>query len=167
MLTNTLDCWLDGKLLPKGSEVIVNIYGLHHDEERYLNHDVFDPSRFLNKPALADEYAHTPDYEQRDHYAYGVGRRLCPGIHLAERALFKVVSKLLWGFEFTTKMDHNGKPIKMDISSASGYSDGLTIGPLPFECDIKVRSEKRKQTILEEYAEMEREIFPDYQVPKE
>src|ERR1700733_6302398 len=30
----------------------------------------------------------------------GAGRRLCPGIHLAERNLFIAMAKLLWAFSF-------------------------------------------------------------------
>lgn len=159
--------WIDGKLLPKGSDLIVNIYGLHRDESKYPDAEAFNPGRYLNQTRLADEYAHLADYEKRDHYSYGVGRRLCPGIHLAERALFNTIAKTLWGFEIKPKLDSNGNPIKVDMSSETGYGDGVAIGPFPFPCEIKVRSERRRHTILEEYAEAERSVFPMYQTPEE
>lgn len=166
MSLNLLDVWLDGKLLPKGSDIIVNIYGLHHDETKYVAPEVFNPGRYLDKKGLADEYAHTADYEARDHYAYGVGRRLCPGIHLAERTVFLITAKLLWAFDFQGKVDANGKRHEIDISSTTGYTDGLTVGPKAFPCDIKVRSDRTKATILREFAEVERDIFPNFEIPK-
>ena len=44
---------------------------------------------------LAPELAASSDYEARDHGGYGAGRRLCPGIQLAERNLFLGIAKLL------------------------------------------------------------------------
>lgn len=64
------DVWLEGKLLPKDSDIIVNVLGLHFDESRFPNPEVFDPERYADQPALASQYANTPDYEARDHYRY-------------------------------------------------------------------------------------------------
>ncbi|EXJ63368.1 uncharacterized protein A1O5_11689 [Cladophialophora psammophila CBS 110553] len=163
----TEDTWVNGHFLPKGSDLIVNIYAIHRDEERFPNPEAFDPGRYLDKPALADEYAHLANYEARDHYSYGVGRRLCPGIHLAERALFTTIAKSLWAFDITPQLDSDGRPYPIDTSSETGYADGVAIGPLPFPCEIKVRSERREKTILQEYANAERTVFPIYSVPKE
>ena len=68
---------------------------MHHDEVRFPNPDTFDPDNYKGVTALAPELATAADYERRDHYGYGSGRRLCPGIHLAERNLFLGVAKLL------------------------------------------------------------------------
>lgn len=55
-------------LLPKNSEIIVNVLGLHYDEKIFPNPYVFDPERYEGKPLLADGYANVANYEQRDHY---------------------------------------------------------------------------------------------------
>ncbi|KAL2061480.1 hypothetical protein VTL71DRAFT_6857 [Oculimacula yallundae] len=159
------DVWIEGKMLPKGSDIIVNIYGLHHDETRYVEPETFNPGRYLHLDGLADQYAHTADYEDRDHYAYGTGRRLCPGIHLAERMVFLVTAKLLWAFDFDCKLNSDGERLKLDISSTSGYSDGVVVAPNKFECDIRVRSETKKATIFREFDEAEKNVFPNFQVP--
>jgi cytochrome P450 family 619 len=63
------DIEIDGMLLPKDSQIIVNVLGLHNDEKKFPNPDVFDPNHFANKPGLASDYANIADYEERDHYA--------------------------------------------------------------------------------------------------
>jgi cytochrome P450 len=151
-----LDVWLDGKLLPKGSIIITNVFGLHHDDKKLPNADVFDPLHFADKPKLASEYANLADYEARDHYAYGTGRRICPGIHFAERSLFITVAKILWAFDITADP---GAPL--DSGIVTGYADGLLVGPKEFTCDIRPRSEKRRETILKEFKDA-RAIFSSF-----
>jgi cytochrome P450 len=120
-----LDCWVDGKLLPKGSTILINIWELHHDEKRYANADVFDPDHCAGYTKLASEYLTASDPEARDHYAYGNGRRVCPGMHLGERNIFLGICKLLWAFEFKKAVDENGNLIETDINPNTTYSEGF------------------------------------------
>lgn len=105
------------------------------------------------------------DYEARDHYGYGFGRRLCPGIHLAERSLFITFAKLLWGFEITPAKDSTGKDVVVDLDPVTGYTDGAIILPEKFDCNIKIRSEKKKETLLREFTVAEQEIFSQFELP--
>jgi cytochrome P450 len=115
MVTNARkDYWIDGKLLPKGATIMTNLWELHHDEKRYANPDVFDPDHYAGYTKLAPEYLTASDPVARDHYAYGNGRRVCPGIHLGERNIFLGICKLLWAFEFKKAVDENGNPIETD-----------------------------------------------------
>jgi hypothetical protein len=165
-LLTILDVWLDGKLLPKKSTIIVNVFGLHHDADKFANPSTFDPSHYTGKTALASDYANLADYEARDHYGYGVGRRLCPGIHFAERTLFVAIAKMLWAFDISPARDKKGNVVEIDTDSATGYSDGIVVGPEPFLCEIKPRSEKRRETIMKEFVQVERDVFSKFEVPK-
>ncbi|KAK6386272.1 hypothetical protein LTS17_001847 [Exophiala oligosperma] len=147
------DTTIDGYHLPKGTTIVCNLSGLHLDEKRFRNPYQFDPTNFTGKTGPASAYATAADYEDRDHYGYGFGRRLCPGIHFAERSLFITFSKLIWGFDLSPVMDENGRPIKVDIDWHTGYTGGVTRAPMPFKSVIKVRSEARRQTLLREYEE--------------
>lgn len=149
--------------IPKGSTIILNVWGLHHDPIRFPNPDVFDPDRYAGRTLLAPEYATSADFEKRDHYGYGAGRRMCPGIHLAERGLFLAMSKLLWAFSFAEKRDGQGKLIPIDVDAATGYSEGFLHCPKPFDCEIKPRSEARKETILKEFAHAGKTVFSQYE----
>lgn len=150
------------------------------DEERYTEPDKFDPDRQLGRLLLANEYAVSSDYDTRDHYNYGksaepspaewrtdpiytgAGRRLCPGIHLAERNLFISVAKLLWAFSFEKKLDENGRTIEVDTDYATGYEEGLVVCSKPFVCKITPRSPRRAETIMKEFKQAEVDIFQKY-----
>ena len=145
--------------IPKGSAIILNTWGIHNDANRYADPEVFNPYRYQNQTQLASVYANSSDYQNRDHFGYGIGRRICPGIHLAERSLFLAVARILWAFTIQPKLDQTGNPIPIDVDPATGYHEGLLNECLPFEVDIKIRSEKRLETILAEVAKAEAGIF--------
>lgn len=123
---------------------------MHHDENRWEKPEDFIPERYASHPKLASQY--TSDATARDHFGYGAGRRVCPGIHLAERNLFLAMAKLLWAFDFKKKEGDDGK-----IESSIGFLQCI----LEYDCQITVRSEKRAETIRHEF-ERAGEIFANY-----
>ncbi|KAK8877624.1 cytochrome P450 oxidoreductase [Apiospora arundinis] len=136
------DDWVGGYHLPKGSTVVLNVWGMHRNEQRWDHVEDFDPDRYVTHPKLASQY--TSDGPDRDHFGYGGGRRVCPGIHLAERNLFVAMAKLLWAFEFRKKVDDDSK-----VESSIGFLQCVN----DYECDIRVRSEKRAETVRREFQE--------------
>lgn len=150
-------------IVPKDSTVILNVWGLHHDPTRFPNPEIFDPDRFAGRTLLAPDYASSADFENRDHYGYGSGRRICPGIHLAERNLFLGMTKLLWAFEFSEKKDARGNAIPLNVDPETAYSEGFLHCPKPFDCEIQIRSATRRATIMREFDEVEGEVFSKYE----
>lgn len=108
------------------------------------------PERYKTHPKLASQY--TSDGPDRDHFGYGAGRRVCPGIHLAERNLFVAMAKLLWAFDFAKKVDD-----RSTVESSIGFLQCVT----DFDCVITPRSEKRAETIRREFEEAAH-IFDNY-----
>ncbi|KAL4746287.1 hypothetical protein BDW72DRAFT_207473 [Aspergillus terricola var. indicus] len=147
---------VDEMRIPAGATVMVNIWGIHHDASRYPSPETFDPSRFEGQTAPAPVYANAADPDTRDHFAYGAGRRICPGIHLAERALFVAVAKMLWAFDFEPK---DGQ--KVNVDPATAYRDGFLNQCRPFEVVVRVRSEERRRVLMAEAAVAE-EVFKKY-----
>lgn len=144
------DDHIDGKLIPQGSSIVLNVCGMHHDSERWQEPEHFQPERFADFPALASTYAAS---ERRDHLGYGAGRRICPSIHLAERNLIIGVAKLLWAFEFVEPPGGDS-----DISAHSGASKGFLHCPKGYGCAIRLRAPENRETIMREFAEA-REVF--------
>ncbi|KAI8938084.1 hypothetical protein NX059_005755 [Plenodomus lindquistii] len=137
-----------GFLLPKDSLVFIPTWALHHGDPMYKNPEKFDPDRYIGFDRLANDYAGSPDFARRDHYGYGGGRRICPGIHLAERNMWRIASKLLWAFEFSEPMDaKTGRTMPLDDED---YSEGNLIAPHPFKVDIRPRSQEHVDTIRKE-----------------
>lgn len=110
------------------------------------------PERYLGHPLPAAAYLNVTDPYDRDHVSYGAGRRVCPGVHIAEKSLFLNISRLLWGYDVIKKVDEHGKEIEVDDSMVPGW---LSI-PNPFECDIRVRSERHEEIIRETWKEAEK-----------
>ncbi|OOF93612.1 hypothetical protein ASPCADRAFT_173504 [Aspergillus carbonarius ITEM 5010] len=160
----TEDDWVDGRyFLPRGTTVFLNIWGLHHDTSVYPDPDRFDPDRYEGRTGLAAEYVASADYAARDHYGYGTGRRICPGIHLSERSLFLGAAKLLWAFQFEPQHDAHGVPIPIDTDLVTGYSEGLLVAPRPFSCRVIPRSKVHEEVILREFSEVQRDVFSQYE----
>ncbi|PLB47299.1 putative cytochrome P450 [Aspergillus steynii IBT 23096] len=157
------DDWIDGYLIPKDATVIINSWGLHHDETRFPSPDIFDPDHYKGQTMLAPELAAAADYESRDHYGYGAGRRICPGIHLAERNLFLAIAKLIWAFSIEPDLDEQGQPAKYDFSPHTGYSEGFLVCVKDFPCVIKPRSEARQTTIMRELEVAQRDVFSRFE----
>jgi cytochrome P450 family 619 len=129
---------------------VLNVWAMHHDETRWERPSDFMPERYAAFPKLASNY--TSDGPDRDHFGYGGGRRVCPGIHLAERNLFVAMAKLLWAFDIRKKTDDDSK-----VESSIGFLQCVS----DYECVITPRSEKRAETIRKEFQEAAH-IFSDY-----
>lgn len=151
------DEWIDGKFLPKGTLLIMNAWGMHTDERTFPNPSAFIPERFADRPSLAPEYA-AGDWERRDHYGYGAGRRICPGIHLAERNMFLSVAKLLWAFRFEeTVSGQDGKTaMPNDSDPVTGYHQGFLYCAKPYGCRPVLRSESIRRTVEREFCEAQK-----------
>ncbi|CAE6473652.1 unnamed protein product [Rhizoctonia solani] len=122
-----------GYAIEKGTIVVGNQWAMSRDEALYKNPESFDPERFAN-PSIAP------------FPAFGWGRRKCPGMHFAETSLFLVICSLLTTFTFARKKDENGKEI---VPTIEGDYNTLALAINPFEFELRVRSEKHRQIILE------------------
>lgn len=110
------------------------------------------PERYLNRPLSAADYINATDPYERDHFTYGAGRRVCPGVHVAERSLFINVSRVLWGFNIAKKKGPDGKLMEPTQEMVKGFFSV----PIPFECEITPRSEKHAKLMREEFAKAEK-----------
>lgn len=85
--------------VPARSTVLANIYGLHHDAAAFPDPWQFNPDRWLcsqpNEASKCNALDHT-----RSNFAFGFGRRICPGSTLASYSLSIAIALLLMSFEF-------------------------------------------------------------------
>ncbi|KAK0207575.1 cytochrome P450 [Armillaria fumosa] len=113
----------NGYVIPKGSIVIPNHWSIFHDPDIFPDPERFDPQRWL-----------TPDGTIRNdikNYNFGFGRRVCPGMHVANRSLFVNTALLMWAFDVL----QGGR---IDIM---GLTDSPNIRPLPFKVVFEPRLE--------------------------
>ena len=125
-------------------------WALHHSQ--FDDPDTYNPDRYLNHPGLATEYAGNSDYQNRDHYAYGAGRRICAGIQLAERMQWRMLAALLWAFNIEHAVDEkSGQKIEIDPEA---FEDKLITGPKPFRVKFTPRSQLHVNVIKRELGEV-------------
>lgn len=118
------------------------------DPDRHPDPRRFDPTRYAGDEQTAAEAASNPDATKRDHFVFGVGRRVCQGMHIAERSLFLGISRMLWGFKFLPKIDGRGQDI---IPDPNDFTEGFLVIPRPFPVDIKPRSEAHARVMRQEW----------------
>ena len=111
---------------------MINWWALHYDPVRFPNPDVYEPERFLNFHQTAGEEANG-DVDKRPHFAFGGGRRICPGMHVAERSIFLNYARILWGFDIDFKRDAKGVKIPVD-PGLGGMNPGMFCNAKPFQC---------------------------------
>lgn len=141
---------LDGWLILLNADM-VNSRAIHNDPDRYPDPDSFKPERYLKYPNPAADYINVADPYERDHFAYGAGRRVCPGVHVAERSLFINVARTLWAFNIEKKTEA-GRTIEPETKMVPGF---MSV-PKPFQCDIIPRSETHAKIIRESFSEAEK-----------
>ncbi|KDR69992.1 hypothetical protein GALMADRAFT_282402 [Galerina marginata CBS 339.88] len=122
-----------GMLIPKGSIVIANAGGMRFDEGVYAEPRIFNPDRFLPKPHGNAE----PPFDA----AFGFGRRICPGRHVAEASLWIAIASMLASFDFCKAVGEDGKEITPDP-----FVGGLARHAKPFPCVIRPRFGKEALT---------------------
>jgi cytochrome P450 len=139
--------------IPKGTVISLNQYALHYDPSLYEDPETFNPGRYLGHPLKAGVYVAHPDPYQRDHFDFGAGRRICPGMHLAENSLEIVLAKLLWAFEI---LPPEGK--EMDLSDEAN-EDGANTLPKPYRVRFVPRSAGAAEVVRREWRHAQKNGF--------
>ncbi|KAI0642617.1 cytochrome P450 [Trametes meyenii] len=135
----TADEEFNGWRIPKGTLLIPNQWAMARDEKAFPDPDAFTPERFLKDGKL------DPSVRDPQKYAFGFGRRICPGRHFADQSMFIIVSSVLHAFTVAPPLDKDGRPVKLE---AKATSDLLLSYPEPFECRITPRSERAKALVM-------------------
>ncbi|KAI3727513.1 hypothetical protein L6452_16129 [Arctium lappa] len=89
----TQSCTVGSYTVPKGCIVFLNVWAIQRDPENWDNPLEFKPERFLENKW---------DYVGNNlkFFPFGSGRRLCPGVSLAEKMQMYVLATLLHSFDW-------------------------------------------------------------------
>ncbi|KAK1372088.1 hypothetical protein POM88_038180 [Heracleum sosnowskyi] len=104
---------LNGYTIPKNTRVIVNAWTIARDANSWKNPNHFTPERFIGSEI---------DYRGQ-HFSFlpfGSGRRMCPGIRLAERVMSTMLVSLVAQFHW--KLPNNMLPEEIDMDDTSGVT---------------------------------------------
>ncbi|KAH8701134.1 putative cytochrome P450 phenylacetate 2-hydroxylase [Talaromyces proteolyticus] len=88
-----------GHIIPKGTLVIMNLFGANRDPTAFDRPNEFLPERWLGgRKGRTDLLGEGRDKLGTPHLTYGAGRRACPGIDVANRGLYSTLVLLLHFF---------------------------------------------------------------------
>lgn len=96
-----------GYNVPKGSQVLVNVWAIGRDDTIWENALEFKPERFLESEL---------DIRGRDFelLPFGAGRRICPGLPLAVRMVPVMLGSLLNSFDWKLEGGISPKDLNME-----------------------------------------------------
>ncbi|XP_057591598.1 steroid 17-alpha-hydroxylase/17,20 lyase [Hippopotamus amphibius kiboko] len=120
-----VDSSIGNLIIDKDTDVVVNLWALHHSEEEWHRPDLFMPERFLDPTGtqlISPSLSYLP---------FGAGPRSCVGEMLARQELFLFTALLLQRFDL--EIPDDGK-----LPSLEG-NPSLVLQIDPFKVKIKVR----------------------------
>lgn len=99
------DVNLGGFDVKKGWQVIINVYGINHSKETWVNPEVWNPERVYEGKSL--------DLGMKDHriLSFGTGKRLCAGIAQAMCIVPMVIAHLVQHFKWTLPHEEEGEGV--------------------------------------------------------
>ncbi|THH14168.1 hypothetical protein EW146_g6132 [Bondarzewia mesenterica] len=98
--------------VPKGTHIIINAWAMLHNPEEYEDPESFKPERFLNEDGTLNNDEVQP--------AFGFGRRICPGRHLASATLWIMVASILAVYDIEKAQDDTGTDIPVSVDCTDG-----------------------------------------------
>ncbi|ORZ03472.1 cytochrome P450 [Syncephalastrum racemosum] len=118
-------------LIPADTTVIINLHAIHQDPEQYPEPQKFIPERHMAYVKGADTKRFSQTVEDRPHLAFSTGRRVCVGIHLAERSIYMAAAGLLSCFRFESE-------VPLDVDNPKDIRSP-TFSPRPYEVRVVPR----------------------------
>ncbi|XP_059643246.1 geraniol 8-hydroxylase-like [Cornus florida] len=104
---------VSGFTVPKGAQVIVNVWAIGRDPSVWANHESFMPERFLGSEV---------DVRGRNFelLPFGSGRRICPGMPLAIRMVHLMLGSLINLFDW--KLEDGITPEDLNMEEKFGFT---------------------------------------------
>ena len=115
------------------------IRAIHHDPELYPDPDTFNPARWLDPeyPTYKEPLDKFPNLQ--NYSSFGFGRRICPGMNIAENSLHLLVARIGWAADIAKRPG-------VDVPLYD-YTAGFNVQPKPFVFVLKPRSNARQMLI--------------------
>ena len=103
------ECTIKGYDVPKNTMVFVNAWAIHRDPQLWDDADKFKPERFEgDQVQVGYKYKFMP---------FGLGRRACPGMGLANRVVGFALGSMIQCFEWKRVNDE-----EIDMTEGTGLS---------------------------------------------
>ena len=120
----------DGRKLffPAGTNVHPVQWSIHREPNRYPDPETFLPERWLEKgwPTYKEPLTQHPNLQNFS--AFGFGRRICPGLNIAERSLYILISRVAWCCDISCKTSSDGEAlVPPSYDYVAGFNVSISI----------------------------------------
>lgn len=107
------DIEISGYIVPKNTQVLVNVWASGRDPATWSDPQVFEPERFLQSEidVRGQHFELIP---------FGAGRRICPGLPLAYRMVHLMLASFVHNIDW--KLGEGMKPEDLDMEEKFGLS---------------------------------------------
>ncbi|KAL3850911.1 hypothetical protein ACJIZ3_012793 [Penstemon smallii] len=118
------DVEINGYTIPKNTQVLINVWAMGRDANLWLNPNSFEPERFLDNKV---------DFKGRDFelIPFGSGRRMCPGLPLANRMLHMMVASLIHNFDWKLEPETKTKDGNTTVKFGTAHNKAVPLKALP------------------------------------
>ncbi|KAL9683755.1 hypothetical protein QQ045_021180 [Rhodiola kirilowii] len=123
---SSADVTIGGFKVPENSFAIVNSWTIHRDPLTWDSPLQFLPERFLNMTTSADYSGQ--DYK---YFPFGVGRRICPGAHLAITEVEYALANLLFWFNWDLSDGMSAEDLDMSVTTSQATRKKISLCLIP------------------------------------
>lgn len=131
-----------GYRIPKGTTVMINVYTIGKDPEFYDEPDRYIPERYIRDPLGLKDGVSQPG--RKPLYAFGAGRRECPGKDFFFQNASIMLAQLLWACNIVPA----GPPLETEIKKV--FVSALLMRPKNFKIKFVPRRQGTQEALLEE-----------------
>lgn len=156
----TAEDMYEGYKIPKNASIVLNVWTINRDPARHYTPERFVPERYLGDNKSSQESSSSMDASKRDHFSFGSGRRICPGMNVADRSMLLGIARTFWAFDVKPKLDVTGEP-KLPVQD--DFLQGFVAIPKYFDVDITPRSEQKAKVVRSEWESAQEELGHDGQ----
>ncbi|XP_034266131.1 cytochrome P450 1A1-like [Pantherophis guttatus] len=121
----TKDTLLNGYYIPQNTCIFINMYQVNHDENLWIDPDVFKPQRFLNENGELNKSL------IEKVLIFGMGLRKCLGEEVARNEIFVILTTILQQLRLEKLLEE-----QLDITPVYG----LSMTPKPYRICVSQRA---------------------------
>lgn len=115
----------NGYFIPKGTTLISNVWAINRDSHTYgPDAHLFNPARYLDESTGQMKVVFR-DAKDEGGRAFGFGRRICPGRHIATSMLTVQIALILWSMNIKGERGPRGEHVP--INADGSLNDGLVV----------------------------------------
>nr|AHZ12854.1 CYP76 [Plectranthus barbatus] len=120
------DCEVEigGYVIPNSTQILVNVWAYSKDAKLWPDPDEFMPERFLDRKI---------NYRGRDYelIPFGSGRRMCPGLELADRMVPMLLATLIHNFDW--ELEPGAQSLDMTSSFGINLRKAIPLKAIPIK----------------------------------